>query len=98
MGPHRAYRQQGAPGGATGRAWSGDGEERRRAPRHVPWPDIVQELLCFGWRFDAFTHAQRKGFLWWVKSAKRERTRAERITHTVRCAARNIKEPRKIGE
>jgi len=48
--------------------------------------------------FDAFTHAQRKGFLWWVKSAKRDRTRAERIAHTVRCAARNIKEPRKVTD
>lgn len=48
--------------------------------------------------FDAFTPSQRKGFLWWVKSAKRERTRADRIANTVRCAARNIKEPRKVAE
>ncbi len=49
-------------------------------------------------KFEAFTPSQRKGFLWWVKSAKRAPTRADRIANTVRCAARNIKEPRKVPE
>lgn len=39
--------------------------------------------------FDAFSPSIKKGFLWWVRSAKREQTRAKRIAETVRLAAEN---------
>jgi uncharacterized protein YdeI (YjbR/CyaY-like superfamily) len=41
--------------------------------------------------FDAFTPSARKIILLWIKTAKRDHTRAKRISETVRLAARNIK-------
>ncbi|MEL6613742.1 MAG: YdeI/OmpD-associated family protein [Bacteroidota bacterium] len=36
--------------------------------------------------FDAFSDSSKKGVLWWIKSAKRDATRAKRIAETVRFA------------
>ena len=41
--------------------------------------------------FDAFNASARKVILLWIKTAKREDTRAKRISETVRLAARNVK-------
>lgn len=41
--------------------------------------------------YDAFTASSRKIILLWIKTAKREATREQRIRETVRLAARNIK-------
>jgi uncharacterized protein YdeI (YjbR/CyaY-like superfamily) len=41
--------------------------------------------------FDAFNDSARKVILLWIKRAKRDETRATRVTETVRLAARNIK-------
>ena len=40
--------------------------------------------------FDAFAPSARKLALWWILSAKRPGTRAERISETVRRAAQNL--------
>lgn len=39
--------------------------------------------------FDAFPDSVKRGFLWWVASAKRPQTRARRIKETARLAAEN---------
>jgi uncharacterized protein YdeI (YjbR/CyaY-like superfamily) len=39
--------------------------------------------------FTAFNPSSKKGILWWIKSAKRPETRAQRIQETVRLAAVN---------
>lgn len=41
--------------------------------------------------FDAFNASAKKIILLWIKTAKREETRAKRISETVRLAANNIK-------
>lgn len=41
--------------------------------------------------FDAFNASARKVILMWIKTAKREETRAKRISETVRLAAINVK-------
>lgn len=41
--------------------------------------------------FDAFSDASKKMILFWIYSAKREETRANRIAKTVELAAQNIK-------
>ena len=43
--------------------------------------------------FDAFPPSARRGYLYWVLSAKRAETRAERIAKVVDLAARNLKQP-----
>lgn len=48
--------------------------------------------------FLAMSHSRRKHFLYWVKSAKRAPTRAERIVHTLRCMHAGLKEPQKVPE
>ncbi len=40
--------------------------------------------------FEAFTPSVRKTTLWWIESAKRPATRAERVAETVRLAALNL--------
>jgi uncharacterized protein YdeI (YjbR/CyaY-like superfamily) len=39
--------------------------------------------------FEAFSPSAKKGILWWIKSAKRPETRAQRVEETVRLAAQN---------
>ena len=41
--------------------------------------------------FDAFNASARKVILLWIKTAKRDDTRAKRISETVRLAAKNVK-------
>ena len=41
--------------------------------------------------FDAFNKAAKKIILLWIKTAKREQTRAGRVSETVRLAAKNLK-------
>lgn len=41
--------------------------------------------------FKNFTHSQRKGYLYWLFSAKREVTRQKRITEIIELSARNVK-------
>jgi len=41
--------------------------------------------------FDSFNPSARKVILLWIKTAKRDETRARRISETVRLAARNLK-------
>lgn len=43
--------------------------------------------------FDAFPGSSKKAFLYWIASAKRPATRAERIERTVHLAARDIRTP-----
>jgi uncharacterized protein YdeI (YjbR/CyaY-like superfamily) len=43
--------------------------------------------------FESFSPSVRRGFLWWIKSAKRPETRAQRIGDTVWLAERGIKVP-----
>ena len=38
--------------------------------------------------YETFTSGQKKGLLWWIKSAKRPATREKRIAATVRAAAK----------
>ncbi|MEM9999194.1 MAG: YdeI/OmpD-associated family protein [Bacteroidota bacterium] len=40
--------------------------------------------------FDGFSASSKKGVLWWIKSAKRDATRAKRIAETVRLAALGV--------
>jgi uncharacterized protein YdeI (YjbR/CyaY-like superfamily) len=44
-------------------------------------------------QFDSFSPSARRGFLWWIKSAKRPETRAKRIDDTIWLAERGIREP-----
>ncbi len=41
--------------------------------------------------FEAFNNAAKKVILLWIKTAKREATRAKRVRETVRLAAKNVK-------
>lgn len=41
--------------------------------------------------FDAFSPSARKIILLWIKTAKRDETRARRVSETVRLAAKNVK-------
>lgn len=41
--------------------------------------------------FDAFNASARKVILLWIKTAKRDATRAKRVSETVRLAAKNVK-------
>jgi uncharacterized protein YdeI (YjbR/CyaY-like superfamily) len=43
--------------------------------------------------FERFSPSVRRGFLWWIKSAKRPETRARRVEATVWRAERGIREP-----
>jgi uncharacterized protein YdeI (YjbR/CyaY-like superfamily) len=43
--------------------------------------------------FEAFSPSVRRGFLWWIKTARRPETRARRIADTVWLAERGIREP-----
>lgn len=55
-------------------------------------PDLTEALAAdetAAANFEAFSPSIKKGFLWWVRSAKREQTRAKRIAETVRLAAEN---------
>ena len=45
--------------------------------------------------FAAFSPSARRAFLWWIKSARRPVTRAERVLDTAWCAAAGIREPRR---
>lgn len=40
--------------------------------------------------FETFSDSAKKGLLWWIKSAKRDATRARRIAEAVRLAAKGI--------
>lgn len=57
-------------------------------------PDDLEKALAADPRarqnFEAFTPSVRKNALWWIESAKRPRTRAERVAETVRLAALNL--------
>ena len=70
----------------------------------VPFMDAVDEALCFGWVdskinklddeaaksfFENFPDSSKKNILWWIKSARRPKTRATRISKTVGLAAQN---------
>jgi uncharacterized protein YdeI (YjbR/CyaY-like superfamily) len=44
-------------------------------------------------QFEAFSPSVRRGYLWWIKSAKRPATRAQRIEDTAWLAERGIREP-----
>ena len=46
-------------------------------------------------RFAGFSPSVRRGYLWWIKSAKRPATRQQRLEDTVWLAAQGIKEPRR---
>jgi uncharacterized protein YdeI (YjbR/CyaY-like superfamily) len=46
--------------------------------------------------FERFSASIKRGFLWWIKSAKRPDTRLQRIADTVWLAERDIREPRRI--
>ncbi len=46
--------------------------------------------------FDSLTHAQRKTFLWHIKSAKRAATRERRIADAVECLKLGLKAPQKL--
>ena len=46
---------------------------------------------CAQRHFDAFNNSARKVILLWIKTAKRDETRAKRIRETVRLAAMNLK-------
>ena len=48
-----------------------------------------------GAQFAAFSPSVRRGFLWWIKSAKRPATRQQRVEDTVWLAAQGIREPRR---
>ena len=58
-------------------------------------PDDLAKALSKNKRakryFDAFPPSAVKGILWWIKSAKRDATRARRIQETVRLAAMNVR-------
>lgn len=41
--------------------------------------------------FEAFPDSSKKGILWWIKSAKRDATRAKRIRETATLAAQNVR-------
>ncbi len=41
--------------------------------------------------FDVFPPSSKRIILWWIESAKREETRARRISETVRLAAENVR-------
>lgn len=41
--------------------------------------------------FDVFPPSSKRIILWWIESAKREETRARRISQTVRLAAENVR-------
>mgnify|MGYP000147358229 CR=1 FL=1 len=41
--------------------------------------------------FEAFSNSSKKNILWWIKSAKRDATRQQRIEKTVRLAEENVK-------
>ncbi len=53
----------------------------------------ADDLARANW--EAFSPSVRRQFLWWLKSAKREATRASRLERTVRAARANVKEPGK---
>ena len=44
-------------------------------------------------QFDGFSPSARRAFLWWIKSAKRPATRAQRVADTVWRAERGMREP-----
>ncbi len=48
-----------------------------------------------GAQFAGFSPSVRRGYLRWIKSAKRQATRQQRIEDTARPAAQGIKEPRR---
>ncbi len=43
--------------------------------------------------FEAYPRSARMGFLWWLKSAKSEATRARRLEGTLRAAQQNVRVP-----
>jgi len=58
-------------------------------------PDDLAQALCRNKRaqqnFDAFNSSSKKVILLWIKTARRDETRAARISETVRLAAKNVK-------
>lgn len=56
-------------------------------------PNDLQEALSLNLKamenFKGLAPSQKKLFLWWIESAKREETRARRIRETVKLAAKN---------
>ena len=61
-------------------------------------PDLADALAASragSSAFESFSPSVRHGFLWWIKSAKRPETRAQRVEDTVWLAERGIKEPRR---
>lgn len=48
--------------------------------------------------YDAFSASTKKAFLWWIESAKRPQTRAQRVADSVWLLERGIKEPRRVGQ
>ncbi len=43
--------------------------------------------------FEAYPRSAKMGFLWWLKSAKTEATRAKRLDGTLRAAEQNVRVP-----
>lgn len=60
-------------------------------------PDDLRRALgrnAAAWKhFEAFPPTVKKGFLWWIASAKRPETRVRRVASTVERAAANIRLP-----
>ena len=60
-------------------------------------PDDLAEALAANaaaaTQFQAFSPSVRRGFLWWIKTAKRPETRSRRIADTVWRAEHGLKEP-----
>ncbi len=51
---------------------------------------LAQDPLAFD-HFAAFSDSSKKGILWWIKSAKTEKTRRRRIANTVLLAHHNLR-------
>ncbi|MGF1666131.1 MAG: YdeI/OmpD-associated family protein, partial [Acidimicrobiia bacterium] len=48
--------------------------------------------------FEGFAASAKQLYLWWIKSAKRPETRAQRIADTVWLVERGIKQPGRVAQ
>jgi uncharacterized protein YdeI (YjbR/CyaY-like superfamily) len=48
--------------------------------------------------YDAFSASVKKAYLWWIESAKRPETRAQRVSDSVWLLERGIREPKRVGQ
>ena len=48
--------------------------------------------------YDAFSASVKKAYLWWIESAKRPATRAQRVSDSVWLLERGIREPKRVSQ